>query len=139
MRPSIHDHSLIEYRVNLLESRVTLITRPPAENSNSARGWVATMFEGLEAHHFERVSSGAILLDIEEPPLADFLQSHEHEFAEGHRRDGAPSWWRGTAAAAEDYLRERGARAFEIASSYGFAGWILAAHVHQSLWSAGGP
>ena len=57
-------------------------------------------------HHFERVSSGVILLDISELPLLEFLKVHECEFS---------------------------ARVFEINSSYGLSGWILAYGVHQGM------
>ena len=138
MLPSVHDHSLIEYRVHLRARQVTLITRPEATRSSSADqaaftvDAVATVFEGLEAHPFERVAAGVILSEIAEPPLGHFLSEHEREFTEGHRLVGAPSWWRGTLAAAEVYLRDRGTRVFEIHSSYGFSGWVLASSVHQA-------
>ena len=64
MLPHLHDHGLIEYRVNLPDRQVTFITRPAAPRSASAAGAVATVFDGLEAHHFERVSSGVILSDL---------------------------------------------------------------------------
>jgi hypothetical protein len=132
MLPSIHDHSLIEYRVNLSDRQVTLITLPEEARSRPGIDPVVTVFEGLEGHHFERVSSGVIFLDISELLLSEFLLEREAELAEGHRLVGAPGWWQGTVSAAEAYLNSRGARAFEIDSSYGFSGWVLAASVRQS-------
>jgi hypothetical protein len=132
MLPSIHDHSLIEYRVNLSERQVTLITLPEQARSQPGMDPVVTVFDGLEGHHFERVSSGVIFSDIFELPLPAFLQEHQDEFTEGHRLVGAPGWWQGSVLAAEVYLKSRGARAFEIDSSYGFSGWVLAASVRQT-------
>jgi hypothetical protein len=91
-----------------------------------------TVFEGLEGHHFERVSSGVIFSDISEIRLSAFLQERQAELAEGHRLVGAPGWWQGTVSAAEAYLNSRGARSFEIDSSYGFSGWVLAPSVRQA-------
>jgi len=133
MLPSVHDHRLIEYRVNLRDREITLITLPVAARSQPEPEPVATVFEGLEGHHFERVSSGVILSDISELPLLDFLKDHEREFSEGHRLVGAPSWWQGTVAAAEVHLGSCGTRVFEINSSYGFSGWILASSVHRGM------
>ena len=135
MRPSIHDHSLIEYRVHLSDRQVTLITLPEEGRFRPGIDPVVTVFEGLEGHHFERVSSGVIFLDISEIPLPEFLRERETELAEGHRLVGAPDWWQGSVSAAEAYLTSRGAHAFEIASSCGFSGWVLAASVRQTRLS----
>jgi hypothetical protein len=89
------------------------------------------MFEGREGHHFDAVSSGVIFLDIEEIPLPEFLRSHQTEFDESSNMVGAPSWWRGSLEQAEKYLTSKSVHAFEINSSYGFSGWVLASHVHQ--------
>jgi hypothetical protein len=93
---------------------------------------VVIVFEGLEGHHFERVSSGVKFSDISDIPLSAFLRDRETELAEGHRLVGAPGGWQGSVSAAEVYLKSRGAHYFEIASSYGFSGWVLAASVRQS-------
>lgn len=132
MLPSIHDHCLIEYRVHLPDRQVTLITLPEEGRFRSGIDPVVTVFEGLEGHHFERVSSGVIFLDISDIPLSEFLRDHQAELAEGHRLVGAPGWWPGSVSAAEAYLKSRGAHSFEINSSYGFSGWVLAASVRQA-------
>src|ERR1700737_435546 len=94
--PSIHDHSLIEYRVNLQDRQVTLITVPEEARSRPGVEPIVTVFEGLEGHHFERVSSGVIFFDISEVPLSQFLGEHQHELEEGHRLAGVPAWWQGS-------------------------------------------
>jgi hypothetical protein len=92
---------------------------------------VRTVFEGREGHHFDRVSTGVIFLDIEEAPLVEFLKAHEIELDEGSKSVGAPSWWGGSIEKARAYLSARNVQAFEINSSYGFSGWVLATHVRQ--------
>jgi hypothetical protein len=131
MLPSVHDHSLLEYRVDLINSRIVLITLPEAARTQADVRPVQTVFEGREAHHFDAVSTGAILFDIDEASLSEFLASHRDEFDKGHKSVGAPSWWRGTVAEALAYLTARGVRAFEISSSYGFSGWVLATEIKQ--------
>jgi hypothetical protein len=129
--PNIHDHSLLEYRVDLANRRITFITLPEEARSQPDVKPLHTMFEGREGHHFDAVSSGVIFLDIEEIPLREFLRSRQTEFDETFKMVGAPSWWRGSAEQAEKYLTAKSVRAFQINSSYGFSGWVLASHVHQ--------
>jgi hypothetical protein len=129
--PNIHDHSLLEYRVDLANRRITLITLPESGRSLPNIAPVKTVFEGREGHHFDRVSSGVIFLDIEEAPLGEFLKAHEVELDEGFKSVGAPSWWGDSIERAGAYLIARNVRAFDINSSYGFSGWVLATHVRQ--------
>jgi hypothetical protein len=65
--PNIHDHSLLEYRVDLANRRITLITLPEKALSQPDIEPLLTVFEGREGHHFDAVSSGVIFLDIEDP------------------------------------------------------------------------
>lgn len=129
--PNIHDHSLLEYRVDLANRRITLITLPESARTLPNIAPLKTVFEGREGHHFDRVSSGVIFLDIEEAPLSEFLKAHEIELDEGSKSVGAPPWWGGSIEKARAYLVARNVHAFEINSSYGFSGWVLATHVRQ--------
>jgi hypothetical protein len=130
--PSIHDHSLLEYRVDLANRRITLTTLPEKARSRPNIEPLSTVFEGREGHHFDAVSSGVIFSDIEEIPLAEFIKSHQIEFDATSKLVGAPAWWRGSTDEAEAYLAARHVHAFEINSSYGFSGWVLATEVRQS-------
>ena len=129
--PNIHDHSLLEYRVDLANRRITVITLPEEARSQPNAKPLLTVFEGREGHHFDRVSSGVIFLDIEEASLPDFLKDHESEFDEGSKSVGAPPWWSGSLEKAQAYLVARNVHAFEINSSYGFSGWVLATQVRR--------
>ena len=80
--PNIHDHSLLEYRVDLANRRITLITLPESARSLPNVPPVKTVFEGREGHHFNRVSTGVVFLDIGEAPLVEFLKAHEIELDE---------------------------------------------------------
>jgi hypothetical protein len=122
--PNIHDHSLLEYRVDLTNRRITLITLPESARSLPNNPPIKTVFEGREGHHFDRVSSGVIF-------LLEFLKALEIELDEGFKSVGAPSWWGGSIEKARAYLIAGNVHAFEINSSYGFSGWVLASHVRQ--------
>jgi hypothetical protein len=89
--PNIHDHSLLEYRVDLANRRITLVTLPEVGRSDPTVKPRHTVFEGREGHNFSAVSSGVVFLDIEEIPLFGFLKSHQTEFDESSRMFGAPS------------------------------------------------
>jgi hypothetical protein len=102
--PNIHDHSLLEYRVDLANRRITLITLPESARLLPNVPPVKAVFEGREGHHFNRVSTGVIFLDIEEAPLVEFLKAHEVELDEGFKSVGAPSWWGGSIEKARAYL-----------------------------------
>jgi hypothetical protein len=130
--PNIHDHSLLEYRVDLTNRKITFVTLPESARTQPNSPPVLTIFEGREGHHFDSVSSGVIFLDIEEVPLSEFLKDHELEFDEGSKSVGAPPWWGGSIEKAVAYFVGRNVHAFEINSSYGFSGWVLATHVQQS-------
>jgi hypothetical protein len=129
--PNIHDHSLLEYRVDLANRRIALITLPESARSLPNVPPVKTVFEGREGHHFNRVSTGVVFLDIGEAPLVEFLKAHEIELDEGFKSVGAASWWDGSIEKARAYLIAGNVRAFEINSSYGFSGWVLATQVRQ--------
>ena len=131
--PNIHDHSLLEYRVDLANRRVTLITVPELARIKPGNPALETIFDGVEGHHFGPVAAGVIFLDIEEAPLAEFLRAHEIQLDEGSKSVGAPAWWKGSVSVAQNYLTERKVHAFEISSSYGFDGWILAVSARQSI------
>jgi hypothetical protein len=129
--PNIHDHSLLEYRVDLANRRITFFTLPEQARSQLNTKPLLTVFEGREGHHFDKVSSGVIFLDIEEASLSEFLKDHESELDEGSKSVGAPPWWGGSLEKAHAYLAGRNVRAFEINSSYGFSGWVLATKVRR--------
>lgn len=131
--PNIHDHFLLEYRVDLANRKIVLITLPESGRLNPDTSALETVFDGMESHHFRAVAAGVIFLDIEEAQLGEFLAAHELEFNENARTVGAPAWWTGSVSAAEKYLVERDVHAFDINSSYGFDGWVLAVSVRQSM------
>ena len=72
-----------------------------------------------------------IFLDIEEFSLSDFLKDHESQLDESSKSVGALPWWGGSLENAHAYLTGRNVRAFEINSSYGFSGWVLATQVRR--------
>ncbi len=130
--PDIHDHGLLGYHVSFDQGEIGLRTMPDQRESSEPGTARAVVFEGCVAHHFERADYGTILSDISEVPLERFVSEHAMQFDAGHRASGWPSWWRGSVPEALAYLRQEQITAFEIESSYGFSGWILARSVRAS-------
>lgn len=83
-------------------------------------------FSGIEACHLIHDNLSTILGWVLESPLTDFVSRHGAEFDEGFPRSGWPHFWRGSVDPAVNYLRSKNARAFEIVSTLGLTGWVLA-------------
>jgi hypothetical protein len=130
--PSIHDHTLLGYRVSLVDSEVALRTVPDQRACADPVFEREVVFEGCVAHNFEHVSEGTILGWLLEVPLEQFVAAHGAQFEEGWRQSGWPPWWHDSAAKALAYLQQRDVHAFEITSSYGMGGWVLARSVRTS-------
>jgi len=68
-----------------------------------------------------------------ERPLDGFVRQHADEFASAFAQNGWPHFWRGSAAEAVASLKQRGVRAFELVSTLGLHGWILAAETNGAV------
>ncbi len=116
------DYHLTAYTVDTDRAEI----RMRAERGSPGEPRVTEIhFTGLEAYHFEH-HSGTILGWITEQALEPFLRAQAAVFAEGWRRSGWPSFWRGTVEEALGYLKGESVRAYEIESSVGMRGWVLA-------------
>lgn len=83
-------------------------------------------FREVEAYHLVHDNFGTILGWIVERPVAEFVSRLASEFEAGFSHDGWPHFWRGSVEQAVAYLQSQGARAFEIVSTLGLTGWVLA-------------
>ncbi len=81
---------------------------------------------GVEAYHLIHDNLSTIIGWLLESPLTGFVSRHAAEFDEGFRRRGWPHFWRGSVEQAVEYLRSQNTRAFEIVSTLGLTGWVLA-------------
>jgi hypothetical protein len=120
---SVHDNLLYSYSVNCENRRIVLHTRFPTDSPTE---YTDVIFTGVVAHHFEHVLSGNILFDVTEIPLRDLVTGSAVLFAAGK-----PYGWPDGIEYrdAEDLigiLEGRGAHGFEISSSYGMSGWVIA-------------
>lgn len=125
--PSLHDDFLISYKVHCAERRITLRaqrdTRPHAPDPASDR---IIVFEGVEGYHFEGDAFGNIIFSLTEISIDKILLDYRLEIAKSYRMSGAPGPWAADLDSASAVLRGKGIRGFELSSSYGLCGWILA-------------
>jgi hypothetical protein len=123
MFPGIHDSLLIGYTVNAESREVILLLRP---HQGSASASFAVVFEGVVAHSFDAPLLPAILAEII-PVSADMLiTSRWSSIEQGFKKSGWPGPWADTLANATRFAQDSGIQAFQIESSYGLSGWVLA-------------
>ena len=126
---SVHDHTLVGYEVDGRARRITLRT----EGAEPAvRRRVDVTFEGVLAYQFADDALTSILFDIVEMPLGAAIEQHWSELDAGFVRSGAPTFWdadRAVVLAHVEELSRNGAQWFDIISSYGLSGWVVARNV----------
>jgi len=119
---SIHDSRVVSYEVDGERRRVVLHTRfderVPVEFTD-------LIFEGVLAYHFENDNFGNILFSVEEVPVAQLVASCRNLFEEGSKY-AWPGSWNESPEASLDHFQSHAGKAFEISSSYGLAGWVIA-------------
>ena len=126
MIKSFHDYHLTGYAVDghLRQVRLRLewlspqdpaIPRPPQE----------VVFEGVQDYFFEHDMGVNIVYSIEEVPIEEHVRSNSERFAQSSKW-GWPRFWRETLQETNAALVECGARCFELSSSYGLSGWVVA-------------
>jgi hypothetical protein len=124
MTRSVHDNFLVSYEVHCERREIRLHTE--YRDSGEPFERTVVVFTGVEAYCFEHDCLGNIVFDIEEIPAETILTQHQAQFEEGHRLAGWPRFWQKSLDDTRSYLREHGTRGFELSSSYGMSGWVLA-------------
>ena len=84
------------------------------------------MFEGVEGYQFQDDAFGNIIFSLTENSIDQALRDHSAEIRESYRMSGAPGPWADNLDSAGAILGAKGVRGFELSSSYGLSGWILA-------------
>lgn len=124
MASSVHDNKLVSYTVNEKSKQITLETifdeRIPVERTNIT-------FNGVAAYHFKdhSLSLGTIIFGIEESN-PNFLIGQQWEVFEKGRAYGWPGPWGESKEKAADFFAKGKILGFQIDSSCGMNGWVLA-------------
>jgi hypothetical protein len=129
MNPSVHDNFLAGYEVHCDRQAIRL--RTEFRDKGEPYELTDVLFSGVEAYEFHHDNFGNIIFDVAEVSLEKLVGDLAEHFAEGHRQSGWPHFWRDSAAAALEYLQQHSIRAFELRSSYGMRGWVLAKEMQK--------
>ena len=120
---SVHDSNVYAYAVLCEQRRIVLHTE---YRDGGAEEYTDVLFDGVIAHHFDDVLDGNILFDIEEEDPQKIVMDWADLFA--HRKTyGWPKVQYADPQELVAILRRDGVRAYEIGSSYGLTGRVLAA------------
>jgi hypothetical protein len=125
MTRSVHDNHLLGYEVDGVSRRIVLHTeyaygQEPFEKTD-------VVFEGLVDHWFRHPVIPSIVFDVMEADARFLLTRDRALLDEGHRIGGWPSFWRDTVDGMLEAIAAQGGRMWEISSSYGLDGWVVAA------------
>ena len=125
MELSVHDNFLVSYEVLCEQREIRLHTEYRDVALDAPFEYTDVVFRGVFAYHFQQDTLTNILFDIEEVAVASILADAQALLDAGRaygwpRIEGSPS------PALEAYLSANDVRGFEIASSYGLGGWVLA-------------
>jgi hypothetical protein len=124
-----HDFHLAGYTVSDFGGTIVLdlVYDYPEQPRETSR----IKFSDVAAYHFIH-TGGAIILDIEELPLAELLQPIGDQLAEWWRLHGGYAHWSDDRAEYLATLQQHGYRAWTIGSAVGFQGFIIAKSVGEA-------
>lgn len=129
---SFHDYHLTGYSVDgqAKEVRLRLEWLSP-QDPETPRPPQMLVFQGVQDYFFEHDMGINIVYGVEEVSLEEHVHSNAKSFA-ASAKWGWPRFWRESAEATTSELRSDGMKCFELSSSYGLSGWIVAASAHAS-------
>jgi hypothetical protein len=122
-----HDNHLVGYTVDGRNRRIVLHTEDVHGQNPPPR--LDVVFENVEFYQFPRAALVSIVFGIEERALRQALEELRGELDESYRQCGWPDGWRHEPEMREARVRQLeagGFRFFDITSSFGFEGWIVA-------------
>ena len=128
---SIHDNHLISYCVLSNAKEIHLHT---SFRHLGTPEYTDVVFTDVVAYQFEYDSFGTILFDIVEVDPASIYNGDKARFLDGAKY-GWPGPWRNDEQAL-DYLSQHGVKGFELQSSCGMSGWVLAQSMSKTAVSA---
>ena len=120
---SVHDNNVYGYAVLCERRRIVLHTE---YRDGGAEEYTNVVFDGVVAHHFEDVLDGNILFSVEVVDPEQIVISWADLFVR-RKNYGWPKIEYDQPQELVAILRREGVKGFEIGSSYGLGGWVLAA------------
>ena len=126
---TFHDYHLTGYEVRGTIGEIELSLRWPYK-TGVQHPPAQVVFRNVQGYFFEHDLGGNILYAIEEVDLEQRVHAEAASFGEQHKW-GWPLFWRGTAAQTVELLTQQNAKWFDISSSYGLSGWIVAVEANE--------
>jgi hypothetical protein len=127
--PPIHDSLLRKYTVDGAAKTITLHTEP---HKGGGGAFVDVIFNGVVAYQFEGDAMANIVSGIELAEPARY-EDVGKILIEQHRLYGVMPNWRFDAETLREFCERTGVKLFEIHSSYGIDGWIIAANEARTI------
>jgi hypothetical protein len=137
MALSIHDNLLISYEVRCDVRTIVLRTEYRVKGKPSE--FVNVIFEGVQGYSFENDAFENIIFSLETIAIDQFLKDHGTEISESCRMAGAPGPWAESLDTASSYLLKHKIQAFDLSSSLGLSGWVLAREISIVAAQQGSP
>ena len=122
-RRSVHDNNVYAYGVDCAGRRIVLHTEYREAGEPE---FTDVVFTGVLAHHFEDVMRGNILFDVNEIDVADVVARWAAVFSARKHYGWPEAIEYSEPQELPELLRQRNLKAYEIHSSYGLGGWVLA-------------
>ena len=123
MLSGVHDSLLVGYSVNSRSHEIVLSIDP---HHGSAPRPFSIRFTGVTAHQFVYPHLPSVPFGIDELPTEKFIRDKWNALVEGSKENGWPGFPVETIEKASEHLARESLRAFEVSSSYGLSGWVLA-------------
>ena len=123
MFSGVHDSLLVAYSVDSSNGELVLSVEP---QHGSALAPFSVQFHGAVAHSFETPLLPAILYGINKITAADLVRSEWQAIERGYKLGGWPGPWAGSLQDALAFVEASDLVGFQIESSYGLSGWVLA-------------
>ncbi len=123
----VHDYHLKKYIVDASSSAIAMYLHRPDQSGIPEK---VIRFAGVAGYDFSD-ALGAIIFDLTEQDMATFLLEKRSDFEKSYRRIGCPRFWAENTEEASARLKSF--RVWEITSSIGFEGWVVAKSVEEVL------
>ena len=123
---SVHDNHLVSYEVDAVTKQIVFHTEyaygeQPFEKTD-------IVFKNVLDHHFRYPVLPSIIFGVEEVAIQNILIRDDEIINEGHKMGGWPSFWSHSTEAMVEAIEKSGCKMYELTSSYGMEGWVVAAH-----------
>jgi hypothetical protein len=138
---SWHDFHLVGYAVDGKRAELSFQLEWPYETETDVRRARVT-FSGLECYYFEHDLGENIMYGLNEVPLQEHLEQWTGRF-ETECKWGWPKFWRPVPypkrpvevelSDAVERLLAKGVKCFELTSSYGLSGWVMAVDAQHAI------